>query len=93
MKKAFLLFVAFAFAMIVSSYVYAADLPKPIDKLTKGTMDVVKSPLVIVDHTKGQIDDADMKVLGLLKGLAESPFHVVKKAGHGVLNMATFPIE
>ncbi len=73
--------------------VHAADLPKPVDKFAKGTTEIVKSPIELYDHTKKSIDSSDHKVFGLFKGLMMAPFHMVKKTGHGVLEVATFPIE
>ena len=93
MKKALCLAIAFAFVMSMAAAVYAADLPKPIDKLTKGTVEVVKSPLAIYDHTKKEMDHADFKPLGLFKGLVESPFHVIKRAGGGIIDVATFLVD
>jgi hypothetical protein len=93
MKKLLCLAVVFAFVMSAAAPLYAADLPKPVDKLAKGTMDIVKSPLALYDHTKSEIDGADHKLLGFLKGAVTSPFHMVKKAGGGVMDVATFPIE
>jgi len=81
MKKAIMLAIAFAFVFSFSVPALADDLPRPVKKLVDGTMEIVKSPIVIYDHTKKTYDDADFKPLGLLKGLLESPFHVVKKAG------------
>ena len=93
MKKALLMLMAFAFVVTTAALVYAGDLPKPVEKFTKGAVEVVKSPLAIYDHTKYEYDGSDMKFLGLLKGLIESPFHVAKKAGTGAIDMATFPVE
>ncbi|HLF17297.1 MAG TPA: hypothetical protein VI749_00175 [Candidatus Omnitrophota bacterium] len=93
MRKALLMVVAFAFVVSTAALVYAGDLPKPVEKFTKGAVDVAKSPLAIYDHTKAGYDGSDIKVLGLFKGLIESPFHVVKKAGSGAIDMATFPVE
>lgn len=93
MKRMLLLGLVFAFVISFTSTAYAIDLPHSIDKLSKGTIEVVKSPLVIVDHTKGEMDKSDTKTFGLIKGLIESPFHVVKKAGGGVLDIVTFPLK
>ena len=93
MKKALLTVVAFAFVASLASVAFAADLPKPVEKFSKGAVDVVKSPLTIYDHTKFRFDGTDNKPVGLVKGLVESPFHMLKKAGGGAIDMATFPIE
>ena len=92
MKRVLLVAVVFSFVVGVAASAFA-ELPKQVDKFAKGTMDVIKSPLVIYDHTKSSIDTADYKAVGLFKGLLESPFHVVKKAGKGALDMATFLID
>ena len=93
MKRLISLFVVITFVMSIAAPVFAADLPKPVDKLVKGTTEVVTSPKAALDHTKASIDSADYMAIGLFKGLLESPFHVVKKAGHGAIDIATFPIE
>ena len=93
MKKFVCLIVVFAFIAASVSVVLAGDLPKPVDKFTKGAVEVVKSPVSIYDHTKGEYDKSDIKPLGFVKGLVESPFALLKKAGGGALDMATFPIE
>ena len=81
------------FFLLNLSYTVYASVPKPFDKFSKGAIEVIKSPLVIIDHTKMSVDKSDHKAVGLFKGLLESPFHVVKQAGGGVIDMATFPIE
>ena len=93
MKKALSLFAALAFIFTMAAPVYATDLPAPVEKLADGTMDIVSSPLEIINHTKSEMDSADNMPFGLLKGLIESPFYVVKKAGSGVVSILTFPIE
>ena len=93
MKKALMLLIALTFIMSMVGVLQAADLPKPIDKLAKGTTTVIKSPTELYDHTKKSVDSADHKVIGLFKGLIMSPFHMVKKAGSGALDVATFPID
>jgi len=93
MKKGFLLALAFVFVMSMACPVFAVDLNKSVDKFVDGAMEVVKSPMVLYDHTKDEMDMADHKAMGLLKGLLEAPFHMAKKAGDGMLDMITFPIE
>jgi len=93
MKKLLCLLVVFAFLAGGVSFALASELPKPVEKLTKGAVDVIKSPILIYDHTKDEYDKADTKALGFFKGLLESPFKVVHKAGSGALDMATFPVE
>ncbi len=93
MKKVSLLAMAFVFMMSMTCTLYAADMHKSVDKLADGTMEMIKSPMVLYDHTKSEMDKADHKVLGFMKGLLEAPFHMVKKAGDGLLDVATFPIE
>lgn len=93
MKKAFIIFAAFAFVLMMAAPVLSADLPRGVDKIVNGTIDVVKSPLVIYDHTKAEFDGADNKAYGLVKGLIISPFHLIEKAGGGLLEIVTFPID
>lgn len=93
MKKIFFVALAFVFVMSMACTVFAADLHKSVDKLVDGTMEMMKSPLVLHDHMKKEMDDAEHKPMGFLKGLLEAPFHMVKKAGNGLLDVATFPIE
>ena len=93
MKKIFLIALAFVFCMGMITPVYAADFHKSVDKFAEGAMEVMKSPLVLHDHTKSEMDSAEHKPVGFLKGLMEAPFHMVKKAGGGVLDMVTFPVD
>jgi len=79
--------------MTIAAPVFAVDLPKPVDKFTRGTMEIIKSPLVIIDHTKGEMENHDNVVFGFVKGLVESPFHLIKKAGGGLFTVLTFPID
>jgi hypothetical protein len=92
MKKTLLTLVAAIFLFNLPFTAYAS-VPKPVDKFTKGMVEVIKSPLVIIDHTKKSMDSSEHKPVGLFKGLLESPFHFVKSAGHGALDMVTCPIE
>jgi len=93
MKRLSLLALAFVFMVSMTCTVFAADLHKSVDKLADGTMEMMKSPLVLHDHAKSEMDKADHKALGLMKGLLEAPFHMAKKAGDGLLKVATFPVE
>ena len=93
MRKVLFVAIAFAFILSVAGSVYAADfIVKPVEKLANGTVEVIKSPLALYDVTKDEMDGHDYKSMGLLKGLIVSPFHVVKRAGEGVIDIATFPI-
>ena len=92
MKKiVFVTAFTFVFSMAVSAYAY--DVQKPIHKLANGTVEIIKSPVVLIDHTKAEMQGASYKPFGFLKGLVTAPFYMVKKAGSGVLDVATFPIE
>lgn len=93
MKKAIIIAAVFAFVASFAAPVLAADLPKPIHKFTHGIMTIVKSPIALYDHTKAGWDSHDLKPLGFTKGLIESPFYVIKEAGTGVVDVATFPVE
>lgn len=93
MKKLIALIIACAFACTVAGPALAADLPKPVHKFTEGAVEVLKSPTELYTHTKDTMDMSEHKPVGLLKGLLESPFYVVKKAGAGVIDIATFPVE
>ena len=66
MKKTFLVALVFAFAMSMACPVFAMDLDKSIEKFADGTMEVIKSPMVLHDHTKETMDSADHKVIGLM---------------------------
>ena len=90
MKKVLLIAVVFAFAATVAT---AAELPKPVHKLATGTVDIVKSPIELYDHSKAEMDASTHKPFGLFKGLVEAPFYMIKKAGAGAIAVATFPVE
>lgn len=93
MKRALAIMIVFAFVGMFATLSHAADMPKPIHKLVHGVVDIVKSPLEIYDHTKHEVDQAKHKPFGFLKGIVESPFYIIKKAGHGLVDVVTFPIE
>ena len=92
MKKVLILSMALAFVVSMSAPVLASGLDKPIDKLTGGFVDVLESPMLIVKHPVDTMDK-DGKGVGLVKGLIETPFKIVTKAGHGAIDIATFPVE
>ena len=93
MKKFIFLLTIFAFVFGMVMPVLASELPRPVDKIVKGTTEILKSPVVLIDNTKKEMDKADYIGVGLFKGLLTSPFHMVKQAGGGVIDIATFPIE
>ena len=92
MRKLLSIMVAsvFIFGSIATA---SAAMPRSIDKLVKGITNVVESPIVLFSHTKKEMDKADHLAYGLGKGLLTAPFHAVKKAGDGIVDIATFPIE
>ena len=92
MKKIFSLAVALVFFFSMTAPLFAA-LPRPIEKLTNGVKNVITSPMELIDHTKKEVDSSKYKALGLIIGLVKAPFHMVKKAGKGIVDVATFPIE
>ena len=91
MKKILILIVAFGFTVSFTAPVFAA-MPKSVDKLKHGVEDIVKSPLEGIDTARKEVDGADYKAVGLVKGLIKAPFSIAKKAGKGALDVATFPI-
>jgi hypothetical protein len=93
MKRTLLLLTAFVFAFCMAAPVMAADLPKPVDKMVKGTTEVIKAPIVTYDTTKADIKAADLKPFELLKSFVKAPFHLAKNVGSGAMDIATFPIE
>ena len=93
MKKGFVLILTFAFIMGMAAPIYAGDMPKAVDKLSQGTLDIITSPVELYDHTIGDMEKSDNKPVDLFMGLLKSPFHMIMKAGHGVVDVATFPVE
>ena len=91
MKKLLILIVAFGFMVSFIAPAFA-DVSKSVDKFKNGAIDVIKSPLELIDHTKAEVKKSDFKAVGLVKGLIMAPFYVVKKAGKGALDMVTCPI-
>lgn len=92
MRKIIAFSIIFAFVISFASPAFA-EVPRAVNKIIDGTKDVLKSPLLIYTHTKSEMDSSDNKLFGFVKGLLESPFHVVEKAGGGVIDIVTFPIE
>ena len=93
MKQAFILTLTVAFVMGMVGSVFAIDLDRPMTKLSDGVVEVIHSPMVLIEHPMDSMDRGDSKSVGLLKGLLEMPFKFVKKAGGGVIDIATFPVE
>ena len=92
MKRIFSFIAALTFLFSTTAPLFAA-LPRSIEKITHGVKDVVTSPMELIDHTKKEVDSSKYKALGLISGLVKSPFHMVKKAGKGIMDVATFPID
>jgi hypothetical protein len=91
MKKLTSLALAVAFAVVMATPVFAADLSKSFDKFVGGTIDVLHSPVELITHP---VDGAkDGHIMGFTKGLIKAPFYMLKKGGHGIVDMVTFPIE
>ena len=93
MKRAIVLMMAFAFVLSFAAPIMASEMPAPVDKLGHGFMDVIKSPLELYYVPKDEMDSADHKAVGFFKGILKAPFHVVKKAGGGLIDIVTFPIK
>ena len=93
MKKTLFVALAFAFMLSMAMPLSAAELPKEVDKLAGGVVEILKSPTALYDSTMDEMDGADHKALGLLTGLVKAPFHMIHKAGMGAVDVATFPIE
>ena len=94
MKKIVVLAVILTFVVLFAAPLFAAELPRPLDKLGHGLVDIVTSPLEIYHHTFDKVNsDEHHKVFGFFKGLVESPFYMIKKLGGGVVDVLTFPIE
>ena len=91
MRKAIAIVVAVAFVVMLAVPVYA--LPRPIEKLKGGAVDVIKSPLELGKYTHSEFKDAEFKPVGLLKGLIYGAAHMIKKAASGVVDIITFPVD
>lgn len=88
MKKIIRLLVAFAFVLTLSVPAYAG-----MEKLTDGFVQVIKSPMQLIERPKMGMEELDSMPVGFTKGLIESPFYMLKDIGSGLLNMLTFPID
>lgn len=92
MKKTVTVFIVLAFMAAIAAPAFAS-VPKSMEKLINGAKEVTFSPVEIYDHTKISMDKEDYLAVGFVKGLLTSPFHVLKRAGNGLVDIATFPIE
>ena len=92
MRLAVILFIS-AFVLCFTASVYAADLQEPVHKLYGGVESVVKSPLELGHYTIEETKGADFKPYGLVFGLFKGSGYMVQKAGHGALDIATFPLK
>ena len=93
MKRAISLLVAFTFVLSMATPILAFELPRPIDKLTKGILTIVKTPKVLYDDTRSALSEAKHSPLNSISGLVQSPFHMIKHAGSGAIDVATFPVK
>ena len=91
MRKALSIVMAVAFLVMLTVPAFA--LPKPVEKLKGGVVDVVKSPLELGKYTLDETKSADIKPIGLLKGLIYGAAHMIKKAASGAVDIATFPVD
>ena len=66
---------------------------KQANKLFYGIVDIVTSPKEFFHYTHIQLSENKNFLFGLTKGLIVSPFYVIKKAGLGLVNALTFPVE
>lgn len=94
MKKLLVTTVALAFMLTVSAPLVSAEvMDRSVKKLADGTAEVIKSPLALVEKPMDGYKDHEYPLIGFTKGLLKGPFHTVKRAGHGVVDIATFPIK
>ena len=93
MKMTLALLVALAFVFACAAPAMAYDMERPVKKIADGTADVIQSPLHLVEKPVDGLKDHDYPLVGFMKGLLKGPFHTIKKAGGGVVDIATFPIK
>ena len=91
MRKAIATVAVFAFLVMCAAPVYA--LPAPIEKLKKGTIDVIKSPLELGKYTHDEMKSKDFLPVGLLRGVIMGTAHTIEKAVKGAVDIATFPVD
>ena len=91
MKRLIAIVIVFTITVSYSGLLYA--MPKSIDKLKGGVMDVVTSPKELKDHTVAEVKDSKIKPLGLISGLLKGAAYMGKKAVYGAVDIATFPID
>lgn len=94
MKKLLVVSVALAFVFTVAASVASANvMERSVKKLADGTAEVIQSPLSLVEEPMDGYKEHEYPLIGLAKGLLKGPFHTVKRAGHGAVDIATFPIK
>ena len=91
MKRLTAIVIIFTLMLSYSGLSYA--LPKPIDKLKGGVMDVVTSPKELKDHTLSEVKDSKVIPLAFIGGILKGTAYMGKKAVYGVVDIATFPID
>ena len=91
MKKLIAIVIIFTITVSYSGLVYA--MPKSIDKLKGGVMDVMTSPKELKDYTVAGVKDSKIMPLGFLGGLLKGTAQMGKKAIYGAVDIATFPID
>ncbi|MBI4310003.1 MAG: hypothetical protein HY591_06695 [Candidatus Omnitrophica bacterium] len=91
MKRTLSLLTILAVLVVFTTPAFAY--PKPVEKLKKGTMAVITSPLEIKDHAMSETKDAKFLPFALAGGLLKGTFYMAKKMVHGGLDIVTFPID
>ena len=91
MKKFIAIVIVFTLTVSYAGVSYA--LPKPIDKLKGGMIDVVTSPKELKDYTLKEVKGSKFLPLALVGGLLKGTAYMGKQAVGGVVDIATFPLE
>ena len=86
--------IAVVVAVVLFSFTSSVvALPEPINKLKGGVMDIVSAPLEMYTHSAVAVKAADFKPFGLIGGLLKGTAYTIKKAGSGVVDIVTFPVN
>ena len=89
MRKTLSIFLAVMLVMTFAAPIYAAG----VDKAKSGAEMLVKSPLQVYDHIKGEYDSTGLNPLGLMGGVLKGMYYMSKDVIHGAVDILTFPVD
>ncbi len=91
MKK--VLAVSFMLTLVLGFAAPTFALPASVEKLGKGTKEIIKAPFDLAIKAKDEVVAAHLNPIGIVTGLMKASAYAVKQVGYGVIDVVTFPVD